>query len=88
MGHSFGAALATIGSVRYAALHPMMRVSCCGFGCPKVGGMDFRQLVHSFPNLKVCVVVFVLLFIVHCRVAVIDNVTIVPLFCISFSCLY
>ena len=52
-GHSFGAAMATIGAVRYALKHPMIRVSCHVFGSPRVGGEDFRQLVHSVPNLKV-----------------------------------
>lgn len=52
-GHSFGAALATIGAMRYAAAHPMMRVSCNVFGCPRIGGEDWRQLVHSMANLKV-----------------------------------
>mmetsp|Transcript_22616 Transcript_22616/g.32851 ORF Transcript_22616/g.32851 Transcript_22616/m.32851 type:complete len:799 (-) Transcript_22616:274-2670(-) len=52
-GHSFGAALATIGSLRYAIDHPMMRVSCHAFGSPKVGAQNFRDLVNSLPNLKV-----------------------------------
>ena len=52
-GHSFGAALATIGSMRYATAHPMMRVSCNVFGCPRIGGEEWRQLVHSLANLKV-----------------------------------
>ncbi|KAL3801529.1 hypothetical protein HJC23_000967 [Cyclotella cryptica] len=52
-GHSFGAALATIGAMRYATAHPMMRVSCHVFGCPRIGGEDWRQLVHSVANLKV-----------------------------------
>lgn len=52
-GHSFGAALATICAVRYATAHPMMRVSCNVFGCPRIGGEDWRQLVHSLANLKV-----------------------------------
>lgn len=52
-GHSFGAALATIGAMRYATSQPMMRVSCHLFGCPRIGGEDWRQLVHSLANLKV-----------------------------------
>lgn len=52
-GHSFGGALATIGAMRYATAHPMMRVSCHVFGCPRIGGEDWRQLVHSLANLKV-----------------------------------
>jgi pimeloyl-ACP methyl ester carboxylesterase len=52
-GHSFGAALATIGAMRYATANPMMRVSCHVFGCPRIGGEEWRQLVHSVANLKV-----------------------------------
>lgn len=52
-GHSFGAGLATIGAMRYAVLQPMIRVSCNAFGSPRVGGTEFRSLVHSLPNLKV-----------------------------------
>merc|ERR1712228_36288 len=30
-----------------------MRVSCLSFGCPKIGGTEWRHHVHSLPNLKV-----------------------------------
>lgn len=52
-GHSFGAALATIASVRYASNRPTMRVSANVFGCPKVGAVSFRQLANSLSNLRV-----------------------------------
>mmetsp|Transcript_16906 Transcript_16906/g.38031 ORF Transcript_16906/g.38031 Transcript_16906/m.38031 type:complete len:971 (-) Transcript_16906:620-3532(-) len=52
-GHSFGAALSTIAATRYAAMYPMMVVSCHAFGSPRVGGIDFRRFVNSLPNLKV-----------------------------------
>eukprot|EP00550_Attheya_septentrionalis_P007830 CAMPEP_0198285960 /NCGR_PEP_ID=MMETSP1449-20131203/5168_1 /TAXON_ID=420275 /ORGANISM="Attheya septentrionalis, Strain CCMP2084" /LENGTH=855 /DNA_ID=CAMNT_0043983579 /DNA_START=125 /DNA_END=2692 /DNA_ORIENTATION=+ len=53
IGHAFGGALGIIGATRYAALYPMMTVNCHVFGSPKVGGMEFRHLVNSLPNLKV-----------------------------------
>ncbi len=52
-GHSYGAMLALLGSMRYARLRPAMMVSCIGFGCPKVGALDLRHFVNSLPNLKV-----------------------------------
>lgn len=52
-GHSFGAALGTICASRYATSFPMMRVSCFTFGCPQIGGAEWRLHVHSLPNLKV-----------------------------------
>ena len=52
-GHSYGGALATIGAIRFAALFPMMTVSCHAFGTPKVGGIAFRHFANSLPNLKV-----------------------------------
>ena len=52
-GHSYGAMLALLGSMRYARLRPSLMVSCIGFGCPKVGALDFRHFVNSLPNLKV-----------------------------------
>jgi len=52
-GHSFGGALATLGATRYASLFPMITVSCHAFGAPKVGGITFRHLSNSLPNLKV-----------------------------------
>ena len=52
-GHSFGGALATIGATRFAALFPMITVSCHAFGTPKVGGIKFRHFCNSLPNLKV-----------------------------------
>lgn len=52
-GHSFGAALATMAAVRYATCRPTMMVSVHAFGSPKVGAVNFRQLVNSISNLKV-----------------------------------
>jgi len=52
-GHSFGGALATIAGLRFASCRETIRVSCHGFGCPKVGGKSFREMVNSVPNLKV-----------------------------------
>ena len=52
-GHSFGAAMATIASFRYAISKPQMRVSCNVFSSPRVGGEEWRQLVHSVPNLRI-----------------------------------
>ncbi len=52
-GHSFGAAMATIASFRYASSKPQMRVSCHVFSSPRIGGEDWRQLVHSVPNLRI-----------------------------------
>lgn len=52
-GHSFGAALATMAAVRYATCRPTMMVSVHAFGSPKVGAVNFRQLVNSIANLKV-----------------------------------
>ncbi|KAL3757486.1 hypothetical protein ACHAWU_000883 [Discostella pseudostelligera] len=52
-GHSFGAAMATIASFRYASSKPQMRVSCHVFSSPRIGGEAWRQLVHSVPNLRV-----------------------------------
>ena len=53
-GFSFGGALASIASMRYAASNPMLLVSCFAFSCPKVGAMNHRYYVNSLPNLKVC----------------------------------
>jgi len=52
IGHSFGAVLATLGAVRFASAHPMIRVSCHAFGSPKVGAQDLKQMANSLPNLK------------------------------------
>ena len=52
-GHSFGAATATIASLRYASANSQMRVSCNVFSSPRVGGEEWRQLVHSVPNLRI-----------------------------------
>lgn len=52
-GHSYGGALSLLACTRYAALFPMMTVSCHAFGTPKVGGIAFRHLANSLPNLKV-----------------------------------
>jgi len=51
-GHSFGGAMATIASLRYAMDNSQMRVLCHTFGCPRIGGEEWRQLVHSVPNLR------------------------------------
>jgi len=52
-GHSFGAAMATIASFRYASSNSQMRVSCNVFRSPRIGGEEWRQLVHSVPNLRI-----------------------------------
>lgn len=44
--------MATIASLRYAMDNSQMRVLCHTFGCPRIGGEEFRQLVHSVPNLR------------------------------------
>jgi hypothetical protein len=51
-GHSFGAAMATIASYRLATSKPQMRVSSFVYGSPRVGGEEWRQAVHSVPNLR------------------------------------
>ncbi len=53
VGHSFGGALATIAAYKYAKSRPATRVRCQTFGCPRLGGADFRNDVHSLPNLNV-----------------------------------
>ena len=53
IGHVFGASLATIASIRYAGMYPMMKVFCRCFGSPRVGGNDMRDLAHSLPNLNI-----------------------------------
>lgn len=52
-GHSFGAAMASIAALRYAVANSQMRVSCHVFGSPRIGGEEWRQMVHSVPNLRV-----------------------------------
>ena len=52
-GFSFGGALASLASLRYAAANPMLLVSCFTFSCPKIGALNFRYYVNSLPNLKV-----------------------------------
>ena len=52
IGHSFGATMATIASYRLATSKPQMRVSCFVYGSPRVGGEEWRQAVHSVPNLR------------------------------------
>lgn len=52
-GHLFGAAMATIAGLRYATHNSQMRVSCHAFGSPRIGKEEWRQLVHSVPNLRV-----------------------------------
>ncbi len=53
VGHSFGGALASIAAYKYAKSRPATRVRCQTFGCPRLGGADFRNDVHSLPNLNV-----------------------------------
>lgn len=50
-GHSFGASIAQIASVRYATAKAQMRVKCTVFGSPRIGGQEWRHLVHAIPNL-------------------------------------
>ena len=45
--------MATIASLRYAMDNSQMRVLCHTFGSPRVGGEEWRQLVHSVPNLRI-----------------------------------
>ncbi len=52
-GYSFGAALSTLGAVRYSNARPMMRVNNYPMGSPKVGFSEFRRMVNSSPNLRV-----------------------------------
>eukprot|EP00934_Nitzschia_sp_Nitz4_P008803 Nitzschia sp. Nitz4//scaffold34_size148208//102742//104601//NITZ4_002989-RA/size148208-processed-gene-0.50-mRNA-1//1//CDS//3329548822//8793//frame0 len=51
-GYSCGAALATIGAMRYANARPMVRVHCYPMASPKVGTPEFRQKGNSSPNLR------------------------------------
>jgi len=51
-GHSFGATLATIASVRYASAKPLINVVCNVFGSPRVGGAKFCNHAISLSNLK------------------------------------
>ena len=44
--------MATIASLRYAMENSQMRVLCHIFGSPRIGGEEWRQLVHSVPNLR------------------------------------
>ena len=53
IGHSFGAGLATLSSIRYAGLYPMMTVFCRCFGSPRIGNNGMRNLAHSLPNLNI-----------------------------------
>lgn len=52
-GHSFGAALSMIASVRYAEKYPMMNVGLHVFGIPKISRKIFRLRAHSLPNLRI-----------------------------------
>lgn len=52
-GHSYGAALSMIASVRYAEKLPMMNVVAHFFGVPKIASNDFRLRAHSLPNLRI-----------------------------------
>jgi len=53
VGHSFGAAMATLAAYRYAAGRPELRVEALTTSCPKVGMENLRLSAHSLPNLKV-----------------------------------
>jgi len=52
MGHSFGGAMATVAASKYASQRPASRVRCHVFGSPQIGGLSFRNEVHSLPNLS------------------------------------
>lgn len=52
-GHSFGGCLSLFGAARCAKKYPMMTVGCNVFGVPKIGNTNFRNFVHSLPNLRV-----------------------------------
>lgn len=52
-GHSFGGVLSTYSGEFFAREHPVMRISCHVFGCPRVSDLDFRRSAHSLPNFKV-----------------------------------
>ena len=74
-GHSFGACLATLAAKEYASNRPRVRVACQVFGSPHVGGRDFRNDVHSLPNLNVSSYLF-LMHVLFCRlVQKISNLT-------------
>ena len=45
--------MAIIAAVRYASNRPTMMVAARAYGSPKVGAMNFRQLVNSPPNIKI-----------------------------------
>lgn len=53
LGHSFGAGVATVAAYKYAKLNQGSRVYAHVFGSPKVGGIIFRNEVHSLSNLNV-----------------------------------
>jgi len=53
-GHSFGGILSTFSGEFFAREHPVMRISCHVFGCPRVHDLEFRRSAHSLPNFKVC----------------------------------
>jgi len=54
-GHSFGAALSTIASVRYATLFPDVEdISCHVFGSPRIAsGLTYQNYANNLDNLKV-----------------------------------
>jgi len=52
IGHSFGGTLATIAASKYASQKQASRIRCHVFGSPQIGGFDFRNEVHSLPNLS------------------------------------
>ena len=52
-GHSFGGALATVAAGKFGKMKPETRIHCHVFGSPKIGGFQFRNEIHSLPNLNV-----------------------------------
>lgn len=52
-GHSFGGALSIFAALRCSTAYPAMTVSCHVFGTPRVGGVAFRLLANSLPNLRI-----------------------------------
>jgi len=54
-GHSFGAALGLVASIRFASKFSMLRLFCHIFGCPKIAYVSgqLRNSAHSLSNLKI-----------------------------------
>ena len=51
-GHAMGAAMASVGSFRYATARPQLRVACIVSETPKVGDEKLRLLANGLVNLK------------------------------------